>query len=303
MVKTQTWLNHSILYRSIKIDLSIINESPLRIGSGERVSFISTIDEPILTIKIGTEEKPLIPGSTLKGIFRSTFENLCRSVGLYVCERGDGCKNRFNKKLQYIVKNGRMDKIINFLSEKYCLACKVYGSGTYSSHIDFSDFVSVESYKIGVRPGIAINRRTGTVKRRVLFNIEYIEPGAVFKGSVYLNNTPNYIIGSIFQILDYINSGIVKIGGMKSRGFGRVKVNIGKIKLTLYDSENKKYEDYIIEDDCKVFSDKDGGRCKLILEPLDFDDEKVELDNPSIQEFKSSLLNSWWNYVSKKGQD
>lgn len=59
----------------IKIEGVLTNETPLRIGSGKAQLFTATTDNPILTI----EDKPVIPGSSLKGALRSLAEAYMKS--------------------------------------------------------------------------------------------------------------------------------------------------------------------------------------------------------------------------------
>ena len=72
---------------------------------------------------------------------------------------------------------------------------------------------------------IAIDRRAGASARASLFTIEYIEPGTQFNFGIELFNMPNYCIGIISQIILDLHNGILRVGGFKSRGFGRVKFN------------------------------------------------------------------------------
>ncbi|MEM1966176.1 MAG: RAMP superfamily CRISPR-associated protein [Candidatus Caldarchaeum sp.] len=96
--------------------------------------------------------------------------------------------------------------------------CKAFGSSSFSSHVEFQDAYSSGSVVVGVKSGIAINRRSGAVRRGALYEVEYVKSGHEFSGLITVRNLPNYLMGLISSALDYLNAGIVKLGGFKSRG-------------------------------------------------------------------------------------
>ncbi|GIU71804.1 MAG: hypothetical protein KatS3mg003_1283 [Candidatus Nitrosocaldaceae archaeon] len=51
-------------------EFMLVNETPLSIGSGHDPSGI--LDNPVVRM----DNKPYIPGSSLKGVFRSTVESI-----------------------------------------------------------------------------------------------------------------------------------------------------------------------------------------------------------------------------------
>jgi len=221
------WISHSILYRSIEIEFKFINLSPLRIGAGRGKTPTSPVDLQVLKISIGDiKDAPYIPGSSLKGVIRSACERLALSNDIEACGMGEGCKNENDEELKNMIKSrSSEEEIVEFLNENYCLICKLFGSGTYSSHIQFSDAYPREGkFSTGQKTGIAIERRSGSVKRGALYTVEFVNPNSEFYGSIVFNNVPNYGIGLVSYVIDQINEGIVRIGGFKTRGFGIVKM-------------------------------------------------------------------------------
>ncbi|RLI75665.1 CRISPR-associated RAMP protein, partial [Archaeoglobales archaeon] len=77
----------------------------------------------------------------------------------------------------------------------------------------------------------AIDRRTGAVYRGALYQVEFVEPGARFRFFIRATNLPNYSIGLLAKILRMINEGWVRLGGFKTRGFGKVKVENLSLKV------------------------------------------------------------------------
>ncbi len=214
------WILHNRLYRSMKLNVTYVNESPLRIGATKGKSLTSLVDLAVLKININGKESPYIPGSSLKGVFRSTAENIARTYNINICNAGE----------EEVLKANQIEDIKNVLNN-YCLCCKIFGSSGYASHILFSDaYIPNDfTFTLGVKTGIAINRRSGAVRKKALYEVEYVNPGTTFKGEIIMNNLPNYAIGLIAKVIDYINLGIVKLGGFKSRGFGDIKCEINSI--------------------------------------------------------------------------
>ena len=274
------WYTHGIIYRVLKFDVTYKNESPLRIGSGKATKLTSPIDLPVITIKVGEQEIPYIPGSTLKGIFRSSAEYIAKSEGFKnICERGEGCKEKYDKDLQSWLKAQMIQEVIKTL-EKYCLICKTFGSGTYASHITFSDAYASFKATRGVKVGIAIDRRSGVAKRGALYTIEYVDPGTEFSGSITLTNIPNYVVGLLAKVIDMIDKGIVKIGGMKTRGFGKASIKTSKVSgYQLEDGTLKEINE------------------KTIIKSLDEKDKDVELDPSDPRKYFIDCMEIWANYV------
>jgi len=282
------WYTHSIIYRILNFNIVYKAESPLRIGSGKATKLASPIDMPVITVKFGEYESPYIPGSSIKGVFRSASEYVAKSVGIKnVCERGDGCKEKYDKLLQDALRELRSEegisKIINIL-KNYCIICKSFGSGTFRSHIDFHDAYSDAEVSRSTKVGIAIDRRSGAAKRRALFTIEYVNPGSIFKGSITLINIPNYIVGLLANVIDMVNNGIIKFGSMKSKGFGKVAMEITKVSG--YTIENSMLKEII-------------GR--TMIKALDEYDINIELDPSNLKNYFNKCKEAWAEYVKKIG--
>lgn len=228
------WYVHDMLFRDIGIELELTAKSPFRIGAGKKITLTSPIDLPVLRIPLNGLDVPYIPGSSLKGVFRSTAEFIAKSSGVNdVCMAGDGCRSSYNEYLNQILKSGEFDKVRDILS-KYCLICKLYGSGSFASHITFSDAYPKGYVPVGVKTGIAIDRKSGTAKGGALYSVEFVLPNTKFYCRISLKNNPNYAIGLLAYILELINKGFVKIGGFKARGFGTFQIKPINIYGTAY---------------------------------------------------------------------
>jgi len=265
---------------------------PLRVGSGRRDVLTSPVDLPI--IRLG--DVPYIPGSSLKGVLRSTCEMIARTAGLQVC-MGVGvatCANRqvgfserdtLEKEIRRAIEEKRPLEDLYELLDNLCLTCKMFGTQSYSSKIFVSDAMPDGDFSLGVKVGIAIDRRTGTVAPGAFYRVEYVEPGAIFKTQITTENLPNYALGLLCQALKEIDAGNVRIGGFKSRGFGKVRILKESLKIDAYGPTVER---------------TDG---KLTLQSLDEHDEKFEyegdLSGSGAWTFIEGLSDIWWRCVEK----
>lgn len=239
------WVSHSIMLRETVIDGYIVNVEPLRIGAGREPPLEALTDLAVLRVRYGGIDLPYIPGSSLKGVFRSYATLLARHSGLKACTGlpketcGDLEKvddKKLNDYIDHLMRSGRSEDALKTFYEKACLMCKIFGSARYMSKASFSDAYPIDEngnvieVKIGVRTGIAIDRRTGAVQPGALYRVEFVEPGAKFKFSMRCRNLPNYALGLLSLVLRRINEGLVKVGGFKSRGFGAIKVESLRFK-------------------------------------------------------------------------
>lgn len=128
----------------IEIKGVLTNLTQLHIGTAVKDSLGETegTDNPLIKIKIGEENVPYIPGSSLKGVFRNFIERIASSAGQSVCNPLDH-KSACQKE-----------------SDKQCIVCQIFGSQQIASHVYISDALPLPEteYTIHIKPGIAINR-------------------------------------------------------------------------------------------------------------------------------------------------
>jgi CRISPR-associated protein Csm3 len=236
------WSAHSVITREVVLEGYLVAESPLRIGVGRESPLGSAVDLAVLRVNLNGKLVPYIPGSSLKGVFRSTAIQLANRKGLTVCSglsKGTCMDLRYPEfdgktlleKIQEEIRNRNYRRAIELFHEKACLLCKVFGAPSFTGHSEFNDSYpinengEVQDAPVGVRTGIAINRRTGAVHMGALYQVEYVEPKARFRFSLRTTNLPNYALGLLAKILRMVNEGWVRVGGFKTRGFGELRVD------------------------------------------------------------------------------
>lgn len=163
--------------------------SPLSILSGEGQSgFARNIIRDI-------NNKPIIPGSTIKGIVKSNY--------IY----------------------------ISGLSHKHfecsCEACQIFGAGgNRSSLIFFEDLKPAdENYQFSYRIGTAIDRKRRVVLHNALYAQETVE-SVKFCGHVLLYLNSSLASLGAKEKLELAIKMIDRVGSGKSRGLGYVRVKL-----------------------------------------------------------------------------
>lgn len=288
------WFRNDIILRRLKFKGILENISPLRVGSGKVSLLSATPDLPVLKAKIlGFDDMPIIPGSSFKGTFRSYAVRLSRKKGIYVCQGipGNTCMDRkisaketVSKKLKHLLKRKKYSEARELVRREACLLCKIFGSPGLLSKVSFLDSMPVNAsseeklpFGLGIKPGIAINRRTGAIKEDALYFVEFVEPGSKFFFEFDAFNLPNYALGLLAQELIDLDKGLIRVGGFKSRGFGKVRFV-----------------------DLRILIDDDKYRENRVLRAIDEYDEEIKVDgDPSSSRDDSfklleKLASLWW---------
>ena len=201
----------------IRIDGFLINETPLRIGAGEVPPLGSTADAVVYMVN----GRPCIPGSSLKGLFRSYLELIASSMGFKVHDPWD------EQAIKEEVNDG-----------KFCPICGIFGNTELASHVRIYD-----SYpKDGVfhkfqKTGIAIDRVFGSVRPGLgPFIEELISPKTKWTFRMDIINIDLYpekptnddrvkLLKNLFQTLTSVG---LNIGARKSVGCGLIRLEEAK---------------------------------------------------------------------------
>jgi len=220
--------------------LKITPKSGFHIGSGDiDISPVAT-DAQFVRLNTPWGKTVHIPGSSLKGVFRTDAEALLKSMGKEVCEFSiDGNKDCGGKnELKEIEKAEQ-------IYPQVCYACKMFGNMKMASVVRFEDFFpfesddgddekakkieEIEEYTF-VRTGNKIDRFTGSTVGGALYDFEVLN-GGNFYGNVLLKNPEIWQVLMFYKTINNINDGFVKVGGKKSRGLGTLDVEIKSLEI------------------------------------------------------------------------
>ena len=234
-------IGHDKLMTLFKASGTIVAKGPLYVGSGNTAIRPAAVDMEFIKIQtVDGEEIPFIPGSSLKGVIRSSVERVVKAVNFYACDvAGNPCYKKngkdISKELNVLLKEGKIEDARKLLDDTLCYVCKIFGNQIYSSHVKFMDAYGIK-WEYGVRPGVAINREQGSVAFGPFFT-EFVQPGSEFSFSMIAENLEPYQLGLIAVAISELNAGRVKLGGLKSRGMGDVEVIFDSIQYRTTDSK------------------------------------------------------------------
>lgn len=207
--------NFSKLSSRYIIKGELINQQQIHIGAaGAGGLKESLVDNGFIRIYKGEKLIPYIPGSSLKGVFRSFLERIARAKGDNICDTLDH-RSKCQK------------------SKNVCVICAIFGSQSVASHVLLADAYP-EIFKMNIKPGVAINRVTGAAQRGALYNIETISPGSRFNFEMIIENidlSRNSPESEYIRfLLNELIEGHIKIGGKTSAGMGSIKLEIKEIR-------------------------------------------------------------------------
>ena len=211
----------------------------------------SSTDDPVIRTPDG---RPFIPGSSIKGAFRSTVEKLAPAAGLASCglAGGQGCigaqgqeQNDFHQLRRK--KAWRDEELLAELDERLCDTCKLFGSPFAASRITFSDLLPPPEDEhadrmIQIRDGVAIHRDSEKAVDRLKFDYEVVAADQTFLLEILLEDPSCTDLGLTCLGLSEFVSGLGHIGGKRSRGLGNCRIDdlvVYKLDLTVEDDSER----------------------------------------------------------------
>ena len=178
------------------VELKLITVTPLRIGAGKSLD----VGEPDLPIVKHSDGTPVIPGSSLKGVFRSTLSRFL----------------------------GKDDRGLD----------PIFGGTDYASPIVFTDLRAGSKDTIE-KPHIRVDKARGSVARGGLFQVEAVPDNTYFTGNVVSYNLPLSVLAGVVAVNKALmDNDVVRIGGFKSRGYGSVRTEVTRASLSMPSTEN-----------------------------------------------------------------
>ena len=197
------------------LTFNLCTETPLLINSGSGGKIRPGYDMSPVVTRRGDKDTVYIPGSSIKGVFRTRYEQLLTALKTTkpccnVVDQVSRCKSD--------AKTG---------SKKYqavCPACRLFGNLSIGSRIQFADAYPVGEPVLGYRHGVGISRITGASHPGAKFDYQMVESG-VFQFTITLQNFALYQLRLILAIIEDINAGLVTFGMGGTRGNGRLKLN------------------------------------------------------------------------------
>ncbi len=233
--------------------------TPLHIGSG------SGSAETDSTVVKYFNDQPYIPGSSFKGVLRSTVERLAPALGIAgscILFGDDECGKRIDKELKTReVRNERFkdeQEYMKFILENICPTCRLFGCTYLASKIQVDDLLpQSSSLKTEIRDGVGIDRDTGTAVDGVKYDYEVVPSTEKFSLKIIVENAnepeenSNDLLLLAIGLAEFTRG--TKIGGLTSRGLGSCKLIDGKVYCLSLENTTKKREflNYLTVDNYK----------------------------------------------------
>lgn len=231
---------HNVLHKRLRMRGTVITRTALHIGSGGSID-VTEPDGPVVRDVYG---HPYIPGSSFRGVLRSTIETFLQSVtqASGTWSVGDIFDREYVEAItrdrDQILKSYRLGQLTKKamaekIYSKVCTVGTIFGSHFYASRIKIKDMqlLNPEEITPDVRNGVSIDRDKETARNKALYTFECIPAGARFEFELVFDNPDDWEIGLVLAGLNQFNEGYVQLGGKTSRGLGRVQVDIDEVVI------------------------------------------------------------------------
>ena len=201
---------------------------------------------------------PFIPSESIKGVLRSIARKIFKNMNDgFDCNKAkhDTICNVNNNELKNIFKNIFNDEQLKELDDdikkeiyialKECYVCKLFGSNMVTGKLTFTDLTINDSIDVFNYTSTAIDRKKKIAKENSLFTTEYITPERV-NLTIIADNIEKSNDGKLFAaLLEYMIKLGIKVGGLKSRGYGLIKLDESSLVKVIEFKDVKDKEDMI----------------------------------------------------------
>jgi len=212
--KENKYYDFHVIKSITRIDAVIVNESPLRVGVGREAPLGSAADNTVIKLTRGRERIPYIPGSSLKGVFRTYLEQLVRSLGEDVHD-------------PWSVPEGEEDNP--------CVICGIFGNTSLASHVRVFDALPRVNPRLFIKTGVSIDREFGAARPGLLYTEEFVPPQVEWNFRMEIVNIdfPPHsgqseqsdkrveLLASLFRMLSQEG---VQVGARRSVGAGVIRL-------------------------------------------------------------------------------
>lgn len=228
---------HDRLIHRYSLRGQLVCTSALAIGAGAASAEASASDLPLARDGAG---RPYVPGSSLRGSWRSALESLLRGLDrddLHVCDpfetapdnRLRRCSDKVQDDRKRLSPESPLTEEMAFdLAWKHsCAICQLFGHLFLASRVRIADLPLIAEARdagVYVRDGVGLDRDLRTAARGVLYNFEAVAAGARFELRIDTENTSPAEMGLLLIGLDLFGEGMARLGGKSARGLGLVSV-------------------------------------------------------------------------------
>ena len=225
-MQTQTFSvrHHAALDRLVLFEYRLTTRTGLHVGAGKSASLVGS-DLPVMRDAAG---RPIIPGSSLRGILRAGLEALVGSLRLdRIVQRDTPAEpDGVPAKLATLWRGlGTVDRMFGWVAPSKEQDDR---GQAFASRLQISDAVCREDVLIELRDGVAIARETRTAEGGGKFDLEVVPAGTAFHGRIRFKNPAHHELGLLAQALVMLDQGVLLLGGKTARGLGWMQVEVSK---------------------------------------------------------------------------
>jgi CRISPR-associated RAMP protein (TIGR02581 family) len=236
------------LVNEARFTITFTATGPLLIKSGHP-TLIGPDMTPVLTRRNG-EEQVYLPGSSLKGTFRSHIERVIRTLRPDEVVVADpfksenapdqSCGSWFEQRkkndeaITTEVVYRDSDPVARLFGSHFCIG-RVSIGDAYLVDATTGDYLqdTTRDKRLPTeqRDGVGIDRLTGGAYPRAKFELEVVAAGTIFRSEVLLRNFECWQLGAVLLVVQDMADELVRIGSGKSRGLGAVKAAVDTIAI------------------------------------------------------------------------
>jgi CRISPR-associated RAMP protein (TIGR02581 family) len=198
---------------------------------------------PVRTSRNGKQEV-FLPGSSLKGVFRSHIEKItCGLKPQVVCypfsvrenrevdqaprrhDFRESCGEAFQK-LSRDYKG--LEDNTDYVYAHSCPTCRLFGSTWFIGRVAIGDaYLARNTVEVKEqRDGVGIDRLTGGSSHSAKFDLEVVSAGVSFETDIHLRNFEIWQLGMLFAVIQDMEDELIRLGSGRSRGLGSVTAEI-----------------------------------------------------------------------------
>ena len=208
---------HAVLEKLVLFDYRITCRTGLHIGAGKSADLAGS-DLPVMRDGSG---RPLIPGSSLRGVLRAGIHSFSDSLRLdSVLSRAEEAPPDLPPEF---VEGWTKLKLVDRL---FGAAADRSGAFSYGSRLQISDGLCMDDVAVELRDGVGIDRERRTAAQGVKYDLEVVPAGTRFLGRIRFKNPADYELGLLAQALWMLDQGLLLLGGKSARGLGWIQVEV-----------------------------------------------------------------------------
>ena len=238
------------LVNEARFQMKIITTGPLLVKSGH-ATVTGPDMTPVLTFRNGVAQV-YIPGSSLKGVFRSHVEKVIRTLRpgeVVVSNPFEASGAEQSSGNWFTERDKAKEKLDNaMVYRQSCPVSRLFGSTWFIGRVSIGDAYLVNEtppIPTEVRDGVGIDRLSGGAARTAKFDMEVVSAGTEFQAEVVLRNFECWQLGALLLVTQDIQDGLIRIGSGRSRGLGAVTAKIPGISINHLGATQDRHPDVI----------------------------------------------------------